>query len=701
MSFLNPLFLIALAAVAIPVVIHLLNLKKPKRIRFSTLAFFEELQKSTIRKIKIKKNILLILRILAVACLALVLARPFLPPIFGFGNNSNQTAIIALMVDNSISMGRVGSKGPLLEQSKKIAQEIIAMADDDDRFFVQTTNGEQQNLSAYGKTQAERMINGIQIEKSGGYAVKRIKELQKLVEEAPFQNKKLFIISDGQIGDRMEFESAVDDIPATMAATYIKLEDVPVQNTVVEAVNSNTTMIGIGTPVALQVKVANYGKTKATNQFVSLEIENHIIGQYQIDLEADESQTFSFSVLPDEIGSLNGKITIEGDDFTPDNDYYFTLEIPDRRRILLIRDAKTTNQDFSFTKTVLDAPEKSEAQLVYNSLTVNDLDNVVWQDYDAVIFESVEQIPEYIFDGVQDFVQNGKGVLLFPSQNADIVNYNRFLQLFNAGKIENIVGEYGSKKNIAGGTQLLIDHPVFNGLFERQEDEQLLFEEPEVYFYYKLSAPSIGSGLNLITLNSNDPLVREKQFGSGKIIVSAIGNAPEWSNFPIKSLFAPFYYRTILYTAASQRGGLQQHTLGNPFIWEGDLNAQETEILADGASIKVQPKNIGGKIRLEYPAEYWQPGWVEIGDGDQSYHIAANLPISESKFETFGREELLKIVSPFNLVDAGNLNEKQLTDSIGSSGFGTEVWHWFMLAGMVLLITESLVSTFYKAETIV
>lgn len=700
MSFLNPLFLIALAAVILPVVIHLLNLKKPKRIKFSTLAFFQELQKSTIRKIKIKKNILLILRVLAIACLALVLARPFIPPIFGFGNNSKQPAIIALMLDNSISMARVGSKGPLIEQSRQIAQNIISMADDDDRFIIQTSNGEPLNTSTLSKNQADKAVNEIETIKSGSYLTQRLNNLQNIANQAPFPNKKLFILSDGQINDRDAFETALENIPATMATNYIKLEEVSVQNTMVESVKSNTSMIGLGTPVALQVDVTNAGQSKAANQFVSLQIDEHIIGQYQIELDANETQSFIFTVIPDKIGSMNGIVSIEGDDFTLDNNFYFTLEVPDRRNILLVTQNDAVNRDFSFTKTVLDAPEKSEAQLTYVSKKPNELDNVDWQEYDAVIFESVEQIPEFIFENMQEFVQNGKGVLLFPSQNADIQNYNSFLQLFNAGKIENVVGEYGSKKNIAGGTDLLADHPIFEGLFEKDEDEKLLFEEPDIYFYYKLSAPNIGSGLNLITLNSNDPLVREKQFGNGKIIISAIGNSPEWSNFPVKSLFAPFYYRTILYTASSQKGGLQQHTLGNTFVWQGNLNAQQTTLKAGDASIKVNPKNLGGQIEVEYPAEYWQPGWVEITDEEKSFFVASNLPINESKLQTYTKEELQEIIKPINLVDAGNLNAKQLNESISSSGFGTEIWHWFMLAGLLLLITESLVSMFYKAEAI-
>ena len=80
MNFLNPLFLLGLLAVAVPVIIHLINLQRPQKVAFSTLSFFNELRKSTIRRIRIKQYLLLALRTLAIFFLALALARPFLPP---------------------------------------------------------------------------------------------------------------------------------------------------------------------------------------------------------------------------------------------------------------------------------------------------------------------------------------------------------------------------------------------------------------------------------------------------------------------------------------------------------------------------------------------------------------------------------------------------------------------------------------------
>ena len=164
MSFLSPLFLFALLAIGIPLIIHLLNLKRPQKVAFSSLFFFKELQKTTIRKIKIKRYLLLLVRLLAITCLALVLARPYLPPGLVDGD-SNSAALHVVLLDNSISMERIGEKGPLLEQAKSIITELEASSKDIDRFIFQTTNGEEQFTSVIGHSQLLRRLEETKISK--------------------------------------------------------------------------------------------------------------------------------------------------------------------------------------------------------------------------------------------------------------------------------------------------------------------------------------------------------------------------------------------------------------------------------------------------------------------------------------------------------------------------------------------------------
>ena len=76
MHFLNPLFLLGLAASSVPLLIHLLTRRRPRRTEFSSIEFLREARVVEMRRFRLREWLLLLLRMAAVACLALALARP-------------------------------------------------------------------------------------------------------------------------------------------------------------------------------------------------------------------------------------------------------------------------------------------------------------------------------------------------------------------------------------------------------------------------------------------------------------------------------------------------------------------------------------------------------------------------------------------------------------------------------------------------
>lgn len=698
MSFLSPFFLFAVAAVGLPLVIHLLNLKRPQKVSFSTLAFFDELQKTTIRKIKVKKYLLLLLRLLAVACLAIVLARPFLPPGVGGVGNSQAPALNAILIDNSISMARIGQGGPLLEQAKEIVASLEASAKENDRFIFQVTNGESGYPTIIGNNQLIRRMEEITEVPSGNYIKERVSSLVEMLEDSPYQNKRLFIITDGQRSQLSALQD-LERLPETISSTIFKLADVEVQNTVLQNLQSSTNMIGAGLPVTLTIDVKNQSQVPISNQFVTVEFNGEVVGQYSVSLAADAVHTFPFTVTPNTTGSSTGKIIVEGDEFTADNVLFFTIEVPETRTVIWVSDSNPTADEVSYTELVLRASGENDAQFTYQKSTMAELEQLTLTNVDALIFDGIPEIPEFAFQNLLNFVQNGGGILFFPSEQGNIINYNRFLNQFNAGTFEGLVGEFASFSPIASVTEIQQDHPVFTGLFDAAEDEQIRVTRPEVYYYYKFRPSSAPGGFSILTMNSGDPVLREKRFGEGKLMVSAIGTGPGWSNFAVKPLFAPLYYRSLLYVASSDEGGFVNHTLGQPFEWIGDIDNSSVKIINGQDETVPESEIVVGGTRIEYPGKSWIPGWLTISDGEQEYLVATNLDEQESVFQSVAVGEKSNVTEQFTLVDTGVLESEDLRTEIAATGFGREIWTWFMIAGFLFLLLESLVSIFYKTET--
>jgi hypothetical protein len=124
-NFLNPLFLFGLAAAAIPVLIHLFTRRKPREVRFPSLEFLAEVNQSEIRRLRLKQWLLLALRTLAVALLAMAMARPSMKG-GAAGHGSAASTLIAL-VDVSGSMGAPDAEGrPLTATARRVVESLLA-----------------------------------------------------------------------------------------------------------------------------------------------------------------------------------------------------------------------------------------------------------------------------------------------------------------------------------------------------------------------------------------------------------------------------------------------------------------------------------------------------------------------------------------------------------------------------------------------
>ena len=113
LTFVNPLFLFALAAGVIPILIHRLVQRHGKVKRFSAVRLLLLSQQNLVRPERLKQLILLALRVLAVLCLALLIARPvwLFPGVF----SSGQEGAKVLILDNSMSMGFREDRGERFE----------------------------------------------------------------------------------------------------------------------------------------------------------------------------------------------------------------------------------------------------------------------------------------------------------------------------------------------------------------------------------------------------------------------------------------------------------------------------------------------------------------------------------------------------------------------------------------------------------
>lgn len=701
MSFLNPFFLIGLAALSIPVIIHLINLRKPKRIAFSTIAFFSELQKSTIRRLNIKRLLLLAVRIAAIVLLVLALARPFLPPQLSGFSESGST-LYTFLVDNGPSMAQIDSKGPYLDQSKDIINEILDRADNRDRFLIAVTHGEQLQNRVVSRSEARALLDDIEVVNMGRYTAERLHDVKSRMLDYEADARVIYWISDAAETKFKDLERYGDGslYDERAPVQFIKIGDEPSVNVGVTEVKTPNQIIGRNVPMTIEVTVQNFGNEPVSNQFLDVEVENRTLGQYEVALEPGQQRSYLFEYVPEQTGDVRGVARLEGDQFTFDNQRYFALLIPETRNIALIQNSNY--QEMSFLEPVLEAARLTSAQINYQKFSVDAFRQETIAEFDAVIINAVRNIPEYMHEPIQRYIQNGGGLIVFPGQDSDMSTYNRLLERVNAGRFTGIRGDYGRFEETAGFQRLREGHPILDEIFDKQEDEDIRIDLPSIYYQW-LYETAGRSGSNVIfQTNLNEPVLTEHQFGSGLVLVSSLGADPGWSNFPVNPLFAPLYYRMALYAVSFDEGGLNQHTLGRPFEWNYGFGNLDISILLNDREFRPEVSRTGTGADIRTDAVDWTPGWAIISDGEQERTVAVNQDITESDFRTLQtgtiRELLSENVYLLDIIDSSEFSGEELSTRIQSAGFGSEIWNWFLWAALVFLIIECLISKQYRVE---
>jgi hypothetical protein len=212
MEFVNPYFLFGLFAVSIPVIIHLFNFRKFKKVYFTNVKFLRELKQETKKKSQLKHLIILILRILAIICLVLAFAQPYVPLSKNIISQDEKSAV-SIYIDNSFSMEARSTDGFLIDEAKNKAAEIAQAYNSSDIFQILTNDFEGRHQRFVSRDELIEMLDEIHVSPS----VKNISDVVKRQNDrfstCQTENKISYLISDLQISisdiDRIDEDTTI------------------------------------------------------------------------------------------------------------------------------------------------------------------------------------------------------------------------------------------------------------------------------------------------------------------------------------------------------------------------------------------------------------------------------------------------------------------------------------------------------------
>jgi hypothetical protein len=710
-TFLNPFVLFGLIAASIPILLHIINLRRLKTVEFSTLRFLKELQKTRIQRIKIRQILLLILRTLLIVLIVLAFSRPTLRgslPV-GISEGAKTTAII--LFDDSESMTAGDGQGELLRQAKNYANAIISLLKEGDELFL-------VKLSETGPGDNRTLISGRHNFSAVRHELDRIKHsyirrsiedgiryCAHIIADSKNFNREIYIISDFQSGSLHSPRGKIISTGGLFSAPA-QIFLVPVgkdnpENIGIESVHIPNAIIETGRPFSVKLNLRNFGSSDVRNHLVSIYQDGKHTAQKGIDLAGGESGEIEFSIVPEHPGFLQGLVEIEDDNLIYDNKAYFIIHVPEELRVLLIG----SRSELSYIRIALSARQRdSSANMRITETTWDRFTPALLKETDVILLANPPEPAGGRYESIKNYLYAGGGVFILPGEGSTVTEFNRSLSAI-LGFQRSASLESPSHSAQSGGSFIEFDkidmqHPLFAGMFKKENfsgksgKEKGILESPQIRTTLHLQ--STPASRPIISLTNNAPFLLEEKTEKGRALIMSVPAGTDWSDLPLKAVFVPLIHRSLSYLA-QEPAGERSIVAGEKVRMRLNIpaSAKLTVKKPDGVEILVNTRQLTDE-KQDNTAYSDIPGFYSVFSGKYVVEMfAVNIDPDESNTLRSGEDEREKMLNGLGIPDGAihNIDQPGGTEkTITESRLGSEIWKQLIIMALIIAGIEMLVA---------
>ena len=648
MQFKYPGIFYLLIVLIIPLIIHLFNLQKFKKIAFSNVQFLKKVKLESRKSSKIKKLIILALRIISFLALLFTFSQPYFSD-----KKINESIHNFIYLDNSMSLNTNDQNGNKLNEA---IQEIIQFAPKKETYSLLTNDEFLSNIS---KEEVNIYLKKLNFSTKNSYFGDKIRTLESKINNETNKLSKIILITDfQQFNKNKKFKFTNVNTPL-----YLKKPDLKKKNNI--SVDSIFIKTNDRKGNLISVVIKNQGEEK-TDIPIALFNASNLLNKQSFSIKKDRKKTIEFPV--ESLEKIKGKIEITYNDvFLFDNIFYFTLDTPQKTSILTIG-KKSTFLSKIFTKDDFILTNSSTDQINFNIIPSQQL----------IILNQLQNISDILKNSLQQFIKGGGHLLIIPANNIDISSYNTFLKIFNKGSI---------RKNTVDTlkiTDINFEHPLFNNVFSKKVTN---FQYPFVTQFYNHNF----SGSAILSFQNKFSFLKEINNSYSKIYFFSSPLDKKSTNFFNSPLIVP-----ILFNIAKQ-----SLEIDKPYYILQEQNRLEiNKKINKNQLIKIsnsknsfipQQKTSSNKISLYTNREPIEKGFYTISlEKDTLKTIAFNVSPKESllSFQNLNNIQNKKMFAYDSV--------KELFTEINEKNKVQWLWRLFLAIAIVSLLLEILILKFFK-----
>lgn len=582
MSFLFPAILtIGLPLLAMPLLIHLINLRRQRKIRWAAMQFLLESERQNKRWILFKQWLLLAARTATIALLVLLLAHVVVRNewlrLLGSGTTHH-----VILVDDSYSTSDRWEGTSALGEAKRAVEAIVDQAgrESDSQLVTLLRFSEAARLSAGAqpevfaqpiddnfRSKLAALLAGWRPSETDVGPADALKAIPRLPLTGDDQTVILYLLSDfrtRQFTSATDVRKLLEDVKPEFAQIHlVRCVHEARPNLAITALAPESGVRAAGVETWMNVTVANYGDTAANGVLVQLQQDGDALPAQSLDeIPPGQEVTKKFRVQFAGAGTHWLSAALEPDAVEADNHRYFACQLPAARPVLVI-DGSPDGLGGRQLSLALDPGGNTHTGWqphVEPSSYLSRAEDLSVEA--AIVLLDVASLKDDERAALEKYVDAGGGVAWFVGSQTNRDFYNQ--QLYRGGEglfpapLE-LPTQLLDSQHDATPDVVVSDHPLFHALAGRRNDFLSLVQ---VDYYYAVPhdwTPSTDGSINVLARLRNDaPLVVEKKFGKGRVVAQltklSTGDTPlgRWTNWSVNPIFPLLANELVAYLSAGQ-----------------------------------------------------------------------------------------------------------------------------------------------------
>ncbi|TXK79427.1 BatA domain-containing protein [Mesonia sp. K4-1] len=644
MLFKNPSVLYALCLLIIPIIVHLFQLRRFKKEYFTNVAFLKKIQQQSRKSSKVKKWLVLLSRLFALAAIILAFAQPYFPA----ADSSLKDESLVIYLDNSFSMQQEGDNTNLLNEA---VQNLITTIPSNKEFTLFT------NDQVYRNTTIDKIKNQlleINFTAKNPSLKSSYLKAQNLFDTQINNSKAFLAISDFQ-GNSIDSDNFFNE---NYKNYLIPLQAKEQQNLSIDSAYIDNK---IDKDYQLHIRVSSNQNTEDVFP-IALYNQEQLLAKSSISFKDSLSKNVVFNLNEEKI--LYGKLVIEDNSLAYDNELFFGITTSPKIKV-----ASISANDDTFLRNIFANKEAFE----FHAFKENEADYSVLESADFIVVNELKQIPVSLQTLLREKTKKEKNIVVIPHEEIDYENYNSFLVSSNRGKIVD------KKTEELKVTQIRFSHPLFKNVFRKQISN---FDYPSVYQSYQID--DYGSPA-LLTNDQTGFLTEKDHFYLFKSALSE-----KSTNFKNSPLIVPVFYNMAL----------QSVSLPQLYYNVGDINEIDISTPLNEDEVLHLVKN---EIDL-IPLQRKLSEQVKITTAQDLPIVAGNFEVKKQNelITTLGfnynREESNLTGLFLNQFENIEIKDslKNYFSTLRNQSEVDELWKWFVIFALVFLAIEMLLLKFLK-----